>query len=247
MGNYNIECVSSYKYLGVHFTVSGIFNIAQQELYKKGLKAYFKLKKVTESLCSASTMFHLFDSTVKPAILYGSEIWGMPKNLDVRKFKNDLDLEQKLINYYKCEDLHTMVCRQILGVHKKCSKMTIYGETGRWPLYIDIITNMVKYYNRILEKESSKLLKESLLSNKILSDKGKTNWYSCIVNIIKHIGIDVNYGFKINVKKVKTKLKARFDIFWKKQVCNEIPFPRENGGKLRAYSNSKLYEIKNHT
>ena len=36
--NYNIEWISSYKYLGIHFTVSGTFSFAKNELYKKGWK-----------------------------------------------------------------------------------------------------------------------------------------------------------------------------------------------------------------
>ena len=37
--NYDIECVSDYKYLGIHFTASGSFHFAQTELCKKTLKA----------------------------------------------------------------------------------------------------------------------------------------------------------------------------------------------------------------
>ena len=32
-------------YLGIHFTASGTFSFVKNELYKKGLKAYFKLRK----------------------------------------------------------------------------------------------------------------------------------------------------------------------------------------------------------
>ena len=40
-----IECVQQYKYLGVLFCASGTFSFAQNELYKKALKAFFKLQK----------------------------------------------------------------------------------------------------------------------------------------------------------------------------------------------------------
>jgi hypothetical protein len=45
LNDYDIECVSNYKYLGLHFTASGSFHFAQTELYKKALKAYYKLRK----------------------------------------------------------------------------------------------------------------------------------------------------------------------------------------------------------
>ena len=40
-----IECVSSYRYLGLYFSASGSFSYAESKLYKKGLKGYFKLCK----------------------------------------------------------------------------------------------------------------------------------------------------------------------------------------------------------
>ena len=41
----SIDCVSSYRYLGLYFSASGSFSYAKSELYKKGLKGYFKLCK----------------------------------------------------------------------------------------------------------------------------------------------------------------------------------------------------------
>ena len=38
-----IDYVKSYRYLGLYFSVSGSFSYAKSELYKKGLKVYFKL------------------------------------------------------------------------------------------------------------------------------------------------------------------------------------------------------------
>jgi hypothetical protein len=49
-GNGNIECVSNCKYLGIWFSSSGSYSYAQNELYKKSLKAFFKLKNDLLSL-----------------------------------------------------------------------------------------------------------------------------------------------------------------------------------------------------
>ena len=40
-----LECVNRYKYLGIHFCASGSFYFAQEELYKKAIKVYFKFSK----------------------------------------------------------------------------------------------------------------------------------------------------------------------------------------------------------
>ena len=72
-----IDCVQSYKYLGIHFTASGSFSFAQNELYKRALKAYYKLSKDFLSFHpNVKLALHLFDHTVLPILLYGSEIWG---------------------------------------------------------------------------------------------------------------------------------------------------------------------------
>ena len=88
--NYNIECVSNYKYLGIHFTASGTFSFVQNELYKKGLKAYFKLRKDFHSLNPGiSTSINVFDHTIKPILLYGSEIWGI-FNIKIQKLNSPM-------------------------------------------------------------------------------------------------------------------------------------------------------------
>ena len=73
-----LENVKLYKYLGLTFSAFGNFTIAKQELKKSALKALFKLKK------DMGNFFHfdpcltmkLFDTLVKPILLYGSEVWG---------------------------------------------------------------------------------------------------------------------------------------------------------------------------
>jgi hypothetical protein len=61
----------------VYFSASGTFSYAQDELYKKSLKAYFKLQKDFLSLSpKPKTSIHIFDHSIKPIVLYGCEIWG---------------------------------------------------------------------------------------------------------------------------------------------------------------------------
>lgn len=42
--NQEVEFVSNYKYFGIHFTTFGTFIMANHELHKKELKAFFKLR-----------------------------------------------------------------------------------------------------------------------------------------------------------------------------------------------------------
>ena len=75
--NIEIENSTSYKYLGIIFSSSGTFSYCQTDLYKRALKAQFKLTKCFSNISpKLDTLLHLFEHTVEPIILYGSEIWG---------------------------------------------------------------------------------------------------------------------------------------------------------------------------
>ena len=56
---------------------------------KRGLKAYFKLKKCFEHhKPKIKTILHVFDHTVKPVLLHGSEIWGIFDAKKLNKLKD---------------------------------------------------------------------------------------------------------------------------------------------------------------
>ena len=41
----------------------------------------------------------------------------------------------------------------------------IYGETGRYPIAIEIVCNSIKYLNRVTDTEDNSLLHHCLLEN----------------------------------------------------------------------------------
>ena len=77
---FNEECIENvrhYRYLGVHFSASGVFNFAIDDIFKKSIKATFKLTKLTTTgEPSIKSSLRLYDHLIKPIVLYGSEIWG---------------------------------------------------------------------------------------------------------------------------------------------------------------------------
>ena len=70
--------------------------------------------------------------TVKPVLLYGSEIWG---------FGNFDCLEKIQIKYYK----------YIFHLKKSTPSYMIYGETGVTPLYVNIKNRVIAYWTRLLD------------------------------------------------------------------------------------------------
>ena len=75
-----IETVKEYKYLGIIFSNDGFFTTAQENLYRKGLKAYYKICGTIDlEYNSASILTHLFGHMLKPTLLYEAEIWDLTK------------------------------------------------------------------------------------------------------------------------------------------------------------------------
>ena len=115
LNNIVLECVHRYKYLGLTFCSSGSFMYAQEELYNKALKAYFKLSKDLLSLNPGlHTSMHVFDHTIKPILLYGCEIWGTFNTFSA-KFRHgmqNLSFDQ-IYCKQKAELLHQKFCKYI--------------------------------------------------------------------------------------------------------------------------------------
>lgn len=122
VNNVRLEVAREYKYLGIVFTITGKFSAAVSNLYYRGQKAYFKLCNIfKDAMPKISTFIHTFNHTVKPVLLYGSEIWGM---FDLAKFNRYR--ESPLENMFKdsfIEKLNIRLCKFLLGVSRKASNL----------------------------------------------------------------------------------------------------------------------------
>ena len=73
-----IELTNEYKYLGVYFTRGGAFAKAKQHIAEQANKALFSLlKKIRALSLPLDIQIELFDKTIKPILLYGTEVWGL--------------------------------------------------------------------------------------------------------------------------------------------------------------------------
>lgn len=169
-----IEQVFAFNYLGFEFAYDGDNLIAQNALYKKGLKAYFKLIRSLNPAPKPSISLHLFDHLIKPILLYGCEIWSplelkyksvekiplTEKNAFVTEIRKQFPYITKHMDKIDpIEKLHLKFCKSILGVHSKSTNLAVYAELGRYPLFIDRITACVKYIQYIETETENELLK----------------------------------------------------------------------------------------
>lgn len=73
-----IQITDSYVYLGIAFTTSGSFALAQKKVYNKATRSLYSFLSDI-NICngaSVTTILNLFDSLVNPILLYNCEIWG---------------------------------------------------------------------------------------------------------------------------------------------------------------------------
>ena len=224
-----IENVKTYKYLGVVFAASGSFSHARTDLYKRALKAFFKLISIFGDLSpDIDTSLHIFDHTVKPILLYGSEIWGLCSPSSTA-LKNETEFKlEKAYSNYECEKLTTKYYKYVLGVNKKSTNLAVYGELGRTPYFIDIIGGVIKYFKRIQNMESDSLLAQSLNTSKELFNNGKQSWYTGLSFIFDQLNIDDT----MSVHEIKSLLIKRSMGYWEKQIKENAV---DKQGKLRTY------------
>ena len=167
-GNY-LESVKKYTYLGINFMASGSFQNAKKELYNKGFKALFKLRKTfTSDLPKPKTMIHIFNHTIRPILLYGSEIWGIFPKKKNNNFQSYVDKE---IDSLIVEKIHTKFCKFTLKIKSKTSNTASRGELGSLPILFHVYINMIKFWCHMIKdtKDTNILLRDALLLSETMN------------------------------------------------------------------------------
>jgi hypothetical protein len=86
-------------------------------------------------------------------------------------------------NYFSkvCRDLivekaHFKLCKYSIKVGKKATNIAVMGELGRYPLFLEVLINMIKYCVHLSKiNTSSTLLSECLLLSEALHKQSKKN------------------------------------------------------------------------
>ena len=226
-----VEIVTSYKYLGILFKRDGKFDDCIKDLYNKSLKAMFKLiKSFKNESPDFNTCMHLFDHLITPITTYGSEIWGPTllkgKELNFQKLLTSL--------VEKCQQ---KFLRFALGVNKRAPIIGLYGETGRFPLVIQIFTSSIKYLNRMQISVKNPLLSHCCTEN--LAASLTTSWLNNLKRIIYACfekSVDVN---NINPQHIKNNLRLKFKQWWRLKLFDDKSSKSDYGNKLRNYRTYK--------
>ena len=83
------------------------------------------------------------DSLIRPIALYSCEFW-LPNILTKKNFSS----KEALLRSWESLEfkvLNQKLCRLLLSVHKRCSRLAALGELGRYPSFIFALKKCLKY------------------------------------------------------------------------------------------------------
>ena len=238
-GKKEIEIVDTYCYLGIIFHKSGSFKSAIKNLTYKASKVYNLIRSTfsCQKGTAVRTMLNLFDTLVKPIMLYGSEIWG-PHLTD---FKQEHPVSKLTENQkFEFEMLHIKICKHTLGVQKKTSNIASRSELGKYPLTIDIMIHIIRNFWSLTSKPKTSLAhiifeaQHKIMNKNIL----RTSYLSSVLKIIQFFKIKTpHHNISKMAKSQLLKIVKRKIWSWYEQHWLHNLMPKSS--KLRTYSTFK--------
>ena len=121
---------------------------------------------------SLDTMLDLFDKIVVPILSYGCEIWSF----------EDCTIIEKL---------HLKFCKYLLCLKTSTPNVMVYGETGRFPLYIKFHAQLICFWRKTLQspvRKISNVCYHVLLN--LLNDHIYVNpWLSFVKTTLENLGL----------------------------------------------------------
>ena len=82
-----------------------------------------------------------FETSIRPIINYGSEVWGYTKD-------------------NKSEAVQLKAMKIFLGVHRFAANAAVEGDMGWCPNYIHRTLNVLRYWNRLIKLNDNRLTKK---------------------------------------------------------------------------------------
>ena len=215
LGSQKLDVVNNYTYLGYTFTTMLSTNQSVNYLAMKGRKATLACVRAL-SRCweiSKKTFFKICDVQIQPIILYGAEIWGLQCLKNVEK-------------------VHTFACKRFLNVPVRTPNKSVYGELGRYPLYINSCMRSIKYWLKLQTMSDSRLPKQAYKMQLKLDENLNPCWVTRTKNFLCDFGFtDVwqQQGVgdeRIFLSVLKLRLLEKYNYEWLNAVntCNRFSF-----------------------
>jgi len=165
----NIEIVDNFNYLGTVFNYTGSFNLNQEHLVGKALKAMnILLYKCKQYDLKPKLFCQLFDSFVGSICCNASKIWFVDKSKEIGR-------------------IHLNFCKRLLNVKISTCNATVYGKLGRYPLYVNRYVRIVKYWLKIINSNNI-IIRTVYIQALNDCNKGCKNWVANVKQLLNDYG-----------------------------------------------------------
>ena len=225
-----LENVKTIKYLG--FTISAkncSFLQTLDDLSVKARRTIYVLNSTIKlSLFPFKLALKLFNTLIKPILLYGAEVWGPYTNFDFNTWEKS-----------KIEMTHTQFLKRALGCNIRTSNNMTRGEVGVRPLLTDINFKVLCYIMSIMER------KEDIVYSLLNFERGnqvKPNFYLYLNKFelpLNEITLDENKH------KLKIKCQDYYDRIWYSKIMESPKAISYCKFKYTVYLEKYLYKVKN--
>ena len=213
VGDNSLELVEQYKYLGVVLQEKGNFRCNAETLSKGASRALGSLINKIHHLKDVGfrTYEKLYYSCVVPILDYSSTVWGY--------------------SHFQCIDnVQHRALRYFLGVGRFAPTLALYGDTGWLPCKYRRWGNVLRYWNRLIKMDNSRLTKRVFEADYVL---GTNNWCNDVREIMEQLNIMDHYNNKTTVDLACAKriITEHYGTTWSREV-QTLP-------KLRTYRTFK--------
>jgi Reverse transcriptase (RNA-dependent DNA polymerase) len=154
-----VETVTSYKYLGVEFSQNMSWATCVKHRLAHGYKAFYNMvqKCKRASLSTWKLKKQLFNTLVRPVVLYGVQVWGPSTSQS---------------SWSKVEAIQKLFLEMELGVKTQTPYTLLLAESGLLPLEVEALYLTLQYVMRVEALKDSRLPKQAFHSSRALG------WYA---------------------------------------------------------------------
>ena len=232
-GSETIPSTKMYCYLGIVFSLTGGFKNAQDELRKKGLRAYFSLKRLIDlKQLTSKSVFKLFDALILPVCSYGCQVW-MPTTSFFKMMAMD-KIHENTVNSMRnlanepLEQTHLKFLKWTMSVHNKTSNLACWGDSGRMPLVVTLSKQVKDYFDRLQAMDvanDDSLVRHAFAEQRALN----LEWYNNMTKTTD--ALNLRHEAVFTGLQLKNQAKHLFQELWRDGLAHS--------SKLRFYASFK--------
>ena len=219
-----------FVYLGMLYEEEGGIRKSANRSLSKGRSAAYAMTRRCHELDIHNVFIkcHLFDSLVKPILMYGCEVWG-PSVMAGGKCLVDSGFTKEL------ELLHKGFLRQCLGVRKSVPDVVLMSEMRRKPIALSLLKQLLCFWNKIQCRADDDLVKLAMQESYELAKGGVRDcWVGHLAKCVGKFGVDLfgRSDFILDVNEVLDVAQAQ----WQARMLGNLQPEDGVRGMVRSLS-----------